>query len=181
MDTREWREFEFNKIFEVKNAKNINSPDLEYTNNTNDTPHVSRQIEDNGIKGYVAEFDTKKLNKGHCLCVDMFLNSTWQEKDFLACDHVLTARNKNLNKFRALFVIAVLRNEQYRFSYGKIFSVEQSDFKINLPTTPDNQPDWQFMEDFIKKIYNKVIEEVKASAPALLSLSLSEKPPSPEM
>ncbi|MBQ7552037.1 MAG: restriction endonuclease subunit S, partial [Rickettsiales bacterium] len=89
---------------------------------------------------------------------------------------ILTLKNHQLNKYIALFFCSIIEFEKYKFGYGRKWNLDKMlNSTFSLPTTPDGQIDWQFMEDYIKKIYNKVIEEIKASAPALLSLSLKNR------
>lgn len=146
----EWKEFKLNEIFGIKNAKNINSTKLIYSNDKNSIPHISRQIENNAIKGYVLNYPTEKLNVGRCLCIDMFLNTTWQEKDFLAVDHILVARNENLNQNNALFCKTIIEKFKYKFSYSNIFCEERSNLIISLPSK-NNEPDWKYMDKFIEE------------------------------
>ncbi len=145
----EWKGFRLNEIFEIKNAKNINSTKIKYSNDKNDIPHISRQTENNAIKGYVSDFPKEKVNFGKCLCIDMFLNTTWQDRDFLAVDHILVARNKNLNKNIALFCKTIIEKHKYKFSYSNIFCEERSNFTIFLPSK-NNEPDWEYMDKFIE-------------------------------
>lgn len=154
-----WQEYKLSDILEIKNAKNINSNKIKYTNNIEDTPHISRQIENNAVKGYVKKYPENKLNIGNCLCIDMFLNTTWQERDFLAVDHVLVGRNDKLNKNIALFLKVVIEKYKNKFSYSNIFCEERSNFLISLPTK-DNKPDWEFMDNFIEELRNKIFKSL---------------------
>ena len=177
MDTRGWREFRVGDVFECKTTKTMLEPEQ------GDYLYITRTSENNGITDLIKLEDGSFLNNGNCITIGAEgLYAFYQNQDFIAGVKIYTIKNEYLNKYIALFICTVLNQQIYKYSYGRARILEKIiDEKINLPTTQDNQPDWQFMEDFIKKIYNKVIEEVKASAPALLSLSLSEKPPSPEM
>ena len=175
MDTREWKEFRVGDVFECKTTKTmLEQEDGNYL-------YITRTSENNGITSLIKLEKDDYLNDKNCITIGAEgLYAFYQNQDFIAGVKIYTIKNEYLNKYIALFICTVLNQQIYKYSYGRARILEKIiDEKINLPTTPDNQPDWQFMEDFIKKIYNKVIEEVKASAPALLSLS--EKPPSPEM
>lgn len=151
----EWEEFKLCDILLIENAKNINSNKIKYVNNINLTPHISRQVENNAVKGFVEEYSKEKLNKGNCLCIDMFLNTTWQERDFLAVDHVLTGRNKKLNKNIALFLKVIIEKHMSKFSYSNIFCKERGNFFISLPSK-NHQPDWEYMDQFIEDLRSKM-------------------------
>jgi len=52
-----------------------------------------------------------------------------------------------------MFLITLLRLEQFRFSYGMTGKKERlQDFYIKLPVDSKNNPDWEFMEDYIKSL-----------------------------
>ena len=183
MDTREWKEFMVGDVFDVV----LSSGDLKLEEcEAGETPLISSGETNNGIVGYITKDDKDKSQIfNNCITIDMFCHAYYQPFNFYAVSHGrvnILIPKQEISKFACLFICAILNNEEYRFNYGRaVYSSTAQNITINLPATTDNQPDWQFMEDFIKKIYNKVIEEVKASVPALLSLSLSEKPPSPKM
>lgn len=69
--------------------------------------------------------------------------------------NVLYFREENgvaFNKYIALFVCAVLRQEKYRYSYGRKWVLES--MKSNVIKLPEKsgEPDWLYMEDYIKSL-----------------------------
>lgn len=64
-----------------------------------------------------------------------------------------------LNKFRAMFLLPLFRMEKYRFNYGRKWGLARmNDSLIRLPVTPQGEPDWLFMETYIKSLpYSKSI------------------------
>ncbi|MBQ3670790.1 MAG: restriction endonuclease subunit S [Treponema sp.] len=79
----------------------------------------------------------------------------FQEEPFWASDdvNVLYARGWNLNKYTALFLCTIIRQERYRFSYGRKWTLEKmQDSHIKLPATTDGTPDFAFMERYIKSL-----------------------------
>src|SRR5262249_52765384 len=51
----------------------------------------------------------------------------------------------------ALFVATVIRREKYRFSFGRKWHLERMEqSEIRLPVRADGEPDWEFMERYIK-------------------------------
>ena len=63
-----------------------------------------------------------------------------------------------------MFLITIINREQYRYSYGRKASQKKlKNSKIKLPAIKNAQgeyePDWQFMEDYIKSLpYSKCLE-----------------------
>lgn len=58
-----------------------------------------------------------------------------------------------ISTFAMQFVATVIRQEKYRFSYGRIMSKEAvRNTVIRLPQTPDGEPDWKWMEDYMRSL-----------------------------
>ncbi len=57
-----------------------------------------------------------------------------------------------------MFICALIKQEQYKFSYGRaVYSTVCEDIEIKLPTilnneTSEYEPDWGFMENYIKSL-----------------------------
>ena len=59
--------------------------------------------------------------------------------------------NKNINRYNAMFLVAVLDLQRSKYSFGRKYKRNLSSTKIKLPTK-DNSPDWLLMENYIKSI-----------------------------
>jgi hypothetical protein len=58
-----------------------------------------------------------------------------------------------MNKYIALFLVTLIRQEKYRFNYGRKWGLDRMrSSKIRLPATKDGNPDWGYMERFIKML-----------------------------
>lgn len=52
-----------------------------------------------------------------------------------------------------MFLVTILQMEKYRYNYSrKMGSDRLKTFKIKLPKTVGGNPDWKFMEDYIKSL-----------------------------
>lgn len=86
----------------------------------------------------------------------MFCNAFYQDHPFFAVSHgrvnILTPKF-SMNKHMALFITTLINHENFRFAYGRaVYSNVISDLTIKLPTDPKGNPDWQFMENYIKSL-----------------------------
>jgi hypothetical protein len=78
---------------------------------------------------------------------------TYQKDDFIGSSTLTCGYNKHLNEFTGLFLVTILDLERYRFSFGRKYGKRQiENMKIKLPSTPKGDPDWQFMEYYIKSL-----------------------------
>lgn len=121
-------------------------------------PLVSRTAVNNGIDGYF-DIDSNKITEGNCITIGAEGIYAFYQQDFFGTGNkVYTLRNNKLNKFNALFIITILNKEDYRYSYGRariLGKLVQE--KIKLPAilnteTNEYEPDWQFMEEYIKSL-----------------------------
>jgi hypothetical protein len=151
---RNWKRFKLIELFDIKGSKTTSIHDLEDWG-YGKSPYVTTQATNNGTGGFY-DFYTEK---GGCLTVDSAVLGycSYQENDFAASDHVeKLIPNFEMNKYIALFLTTILNLEQYRYNYGRKCSQTRMNFiNIKLPTK-NTQPDWQFMEDYIKSLpYSK--------------------------
>lgn len=78
----------------------------------------------------------------------------YQPIPFWATDdvNVLYPRFK-MTPERALFLCTVIRQEKYRYNYGRKWHLERMrECVISLPATEAGDPDWNFMENYIKTL-----------------------------
>lgn len=66
---------------------------------------------------------------------------------------MVICRAKWLNIYTALFILSILKQEKYKYSYGRAFKMELiSNTIIKLPATNEGIPNWDFMEQYIKSL-----------------------------
>lgn len=158
LNTDEWKWFNYSDLFAISGSKTTKIEELE-TYGKGEYPYVTTQAVNNGVENFY-NFCTEK---GGVLTVDSAVLGfcSYQEKDFSASDHVevLTPKFK-MNKYIALFLTTLINMEQYRYSYGrKCSQIKLRKSRIKLPVTPSGEPDWKFMEDYIKSLpYSKNLE-----------------------
>ena len=161
LNTQDWKWFNYTDLFMISGSKTTPIEELE-TYGKGKYPYVTTQAVNNGVGGFY-NFSTEK---GGVLTVDSAVLGfcSYQENDFSASDHVeVLTPLFEMNKYIALFLVTLINKEQYRYSYGrKCSQIKLRNSKIKLPVTPSGEPDWQFMEDYIKSLpYSKNIEPSK--------------------
>jgi len=58
-----------------------------------------------------------------------------------------------LDSFNGLFIATIISKNKYKYNFGrKAFRKNYSNDKIKLPVDNESNPDWQFMEDYIKSL-----------------------------
>lgn len=161
LNTQDWKWFNYTDLFMISGSKTTPIEELE-TYGKGKYPYVTTQAVNNGVEGYY-NYCTEK---GGVLTVDSAVLGfcSYQENDFSASDHVeVLTPLFEMNKYIALFLVTLINKEQYRYSYGrKCSQIKLRNSKIKLPVTPSGEPDWKFMEDYIKSLpFSRNIEPSK--------------------
>ncbi|HEC1581936.1 TPA: restriction endonuclease subunit S [Campylobacter upsaliensis] len=155
LDTHKWGEFSLNSLFEVVLSKgDIKIDEVE----SGLIPLVSSGETNNGVVGYIdSRGDGKaEIFKGNTITIDMFCNAFYQKDDFYAVSHgrVNILKPKFiLNQYIAIFIITLIHQNKYRYSYGRaLYSDEAKKMTIKLPINHKGEPDFEFMENYIKSL-----------------------------
>ncbi len=155
LDVSKWKWFKYDdgtskSLFEVKKGKRLTKKEQGDGN----IPYVSSSSLNNGIDNYIDNGFTDE----NCLsfaCYGSIGEVFYQEEKVWVSDNanVFYLRNNKINTKLAMFLITLLRLEQFRFSYGMTGKKERlQDFYIKLPVDKKDNPDWQFMEDYINSL-----------------------------
>lgn len=145
--------FEFNKLFKYTQEEiyeKIATVNL-----------VSALTKNNGIKGVV---NTNSYIDGNKLTITsngIYTGTAfYQEKPFVTQDSIaIELIDHELNKYIAMYLICLINNEKFRFNYGRKSSkTKLEQLRLKLPVVMPNQPDWEYMENYIKSLpYSKNI------------------------
>lgn len=154
---KDFKEFSFKQLFNVKKGKRVRMSTLK------SGPHIFISAIDHN-NGVSAKTNLEPNNPGNLITVNYDGNGVaeayYQTKPFWALDSVNVLYPKFfLNPYIAMFLTTIIRKEKYRFSYGRKWHKERMEkSKINLPIDSNGNPDWQFMEDYIKSLsYSKAL------------------------
>lgn len=156
----EQKYFRLSDIFEIKNLKSIDKNKLKQE--IGNIPYVSQTKLNNGILGYVCDHGITKLNFGNCISIGTDTQVVrYQENNFYSSEKIIGIRNNYLNKYIGYFIFPILEQIlQKKFSYGHKASMQRiSEVEIKLPSTPNGNPDWKFMESYIREQYREVVQE----------------------
>jgi len=151
LDTSNWQEFTINSLFDVKGSKTTPKLDL-IEKGEGDIPYVTTRASNNAVDG----FYSISTDKGNVLTIDSATIGfcSYQAEDFSASDHVEKLIPKfEMNTYTALFLQTIINLEQFRYSYGRKFNqIRIRETKIKLPVNNKKEPDWDFMESYIKSL-----------------------------
>lgn len=150
-DVSNWEYFDLTDLFEISASKDELIDDLTPGGKT---PYITSSDSNNGITAFVEEEFTNPegtitANRGGS--VGYFYYQPIPYKATPVDVRILTPKFK-INTYLGLFLKTILQLEKYRYNYSrKMGSDRLAQFRIKLPIK-DNQPDWNFMENYIKSL-----------------------------
>lgn len=162
LENVEWREFRISEVFEVVNSKAYHKTSLQ----KGFTPYIARTSFNNGLEAYVKS-DNLQLNPKNTISLgaenaDFF----YQELEYVTGNKMYYLKNKNINRYIGLFLVRVLQSsiKNCGFGYGKgLTGTRLKNRTLFLPIIDSKgNPNWQFMEGYIKHIEYKKIKDIVA-------------------
>lgn len=154
-----WKEFSYSEIFNhIKQGRRLKKGDQK----PGKIPFVMAGTTNTGIVGYISNpIATFPKNS---ITIDIFGNTFYRNYDFGAGDDtgVYWNDDKNYSSEQMLYFSSCMEKSiRGKFSFGKKLRSSQSfNFRIFLPVTPDDSPDYTFMETFISAVQKLVIKDV---------------------
>ena len=150
---KSWKDFCLGDYFEIKKGKRLTSDDQE----DGSTPYIGAIDSNNGIANYIGQ---DAIHDGNTISLSYngsVGEAFYQPKPFWATDdvNVLYFREENgvaFNKYIALFVCAVLRQEKYRYSYGRKWVLDSMKSTVIKLPEKSGKPDWLYMENYMKSL-----------------------------
>ena len=159
-----WEEFYLNEIFtHIQRGKRLKKDD----HKKGKIPYVSSTSLNNGIDSYVG--NTKNVRVfSNCLTIansGSVGETFYQPFSVIASDHVTKLENNELNSYTYLFISTVSKRLSEKYSFNREINDNRiQKEKILLPINSKKEPDYEYMENYIKKIefekLNKYIQRI---------------------
>lgn len=166
LSDREWKDFSVPYIFQkiqrgkrLKNADHI--PGI--------IPYVSSTANNNGVDDYIEAIDGTRVFEN---CISLANSGSvgtafYEPFAFVASDHVTSLKRENTSQYVYLFLTAVLEQQGSNFNFNReINDLRIRKMRVMLPVDDNDEPDYQFMEDYMKELmtakrkqYQKYVEQ----------------------
>lgn len=145
-----WRDFRYDDLFEIKKGRRLTKAKME----VGSTPFIGAIDSDNGHRQYVS---ANPNHQGGTITVSYngsVGEAFYQPEPFWASDDINVLYPKfKMTPFAAVFLCALIRLEKFRFNYGRKWHLGRMNESImKLPTAAGGQPDWDFMEAYVKTL-----------------------------
>lgn len=182
LSDREWKVFDFLEVFNIVDGYYNKKPPINLEINSNNIPFLAATKNNNGLTGFINKSIVKKYDKvgnisnkysnrrffsGKCLAITnngSVGNVYYQDTEF-TCSHditVLYLKNFEINKFIALFLIPLLKKTGSKYAYANKWRPKRmKKSKILLPVDDQCNPDYGFMEQYVKEKYFNLKSQIK--------------------
>lgn len=157
---RQWKEFEINELFSIYTGTDLILGKIK----AGKIPVVSHAIVDNGVTQYSSVIKSRKIfnsNTSLSLADRGNFKAFTQLKDFYIGTRVkaLEIKQNIPSKYTLLFISQAIDKQSDKFSYGNNACNRLPNLKIILPITSSGQPDYEYMEDYMKYLEQRKLQD----------------------
>ena len=149
-----WRGFTLSDLFQITSSKSGRDKN-KLTQKTGDIPYITRSEKNNGYHSFIGTQDNKfGLNEGNVISIGLDTQTAfYQPIKFYTGQNIQILSNDKLNIYIALFLVPLLKRLMKNFNWGgngaTLTRLKRS--KILLPVNYSGQPNWTFMEKYMKE------------------------------
>lgn len=171
LNTTDWKEFVLGRLFVIKKGKRLTSAEQEDGCNN----YIGAIDSNNGIANHIAQMPIHKGNTISLSYNGSVGEAFYQKDPYWATDDVnaLYSKYEDFNELIGLFIATILRQEKYKFSYGRKWTLDNMNITIiKLPAEHNEDgtiyidatkkysddgyvPDWKWMEEYMKSFHHK--------------------------
>lgn len=155
-----WKSFPIATLFDIKKGTRLTKQKMKPGN----INYIGASAFNNGITAKIGNTDNLHPAGTITVCYNGSIGQAfYQEEEYWATDDV----NVLYPKFRisvniAHFLISVIRLLSYRYLYTDKWTFKKMEIsELLLPTKSDNQPDWEYMENYIFSLRKKIEKKVE--------------------
>lgn len=155
----EWKEFLIGDIFKISSTSS-SIDKVKLTGKQGLFPYITRTDKNNGYDSFVGKQPKYSTDKGNVITIGLDTQTVfYQETEFYTGQNIQILEFDEINKHNAQFIIALLKIQMKKFSWGgngaTLTRLKKT--RILLPKTADGKPDYGYMENYVKALeYRKL-------------------------
>ncbi|OHR68700.1 hypothetical protein HMPREF3291_08610 [Bacillus sp. HMSC76G11] len=157
----DWSEYVIEEVFDTVDSSpyslDFNALEEKYKSEKQ-IPYVTRTSKNNGISDWIKDMTDEGSEPIKANCITIGLDTAtvnYQPYPFYTGQNIHIVRDKNINKYNAMFIIPLIEQSLAKFGWGG-YSATLGRFRktrVMLPSK-NNKPDWEFMDNYIKSLSN---------------------------
>lgn len=152
IDTSKWEPFKIRSLFTVKRPAARSQSKYD----DGDVPFVASGNHNNGVLKYLCPKTGEILDKGNCITVSPIDGSAfYQKNDFLgrggAGSSIIMLYNDSINEYSGCFIATIISTVCKKYYYSDMANKDViAEETIMLPVDENHQPDFSYMEEYMK-------------------------------
>lgn len=157
MKEHKWKEFDVKAVFpNIMRGRRLKTDD----HIVGSMPYVSSSAMDNGVDNFVSNNQGVRIFN-NCLTIanSGSVGATFYHPySFVASDHVTSLANEIFNKYTYLFGGSITSRLSEKYSFNReIKDSRLQREKMMLPVNDNDEPDFEYMEEYMKRIEYRLI------------------------
>lgn len=167
INVKKWHNYRLCDLFKIKPAKGKNSQQL---NDGNDVPYIAASKECNGFNRMVAINGFENwVSEGNCIQLIHIGDAAAGYANYIPDKFIAMsgksscAYNKNMSKYSGLFIAAIIcKTNKNKYSFKDSWTGDKvKNTIITLPYKTNDEPDWAYMESYMKDIMRESEKNLK--------------------
>lgn len=161
VDTREWGEFRVGELFDVKISKSVDKGGLEFAED-GEYDFIGRTPLNNGIQGKLNKLKFEANQEGTYSIAQIGMHvCQYRERKWYASQNIFiltpfAEKSHKANKFIATVITRYLDCAYGEDTYATYPTAKTlPHLKIKLPVDKTGQPDWAYMEEYMREMEEK--------------------------
>jgi type I restriction-modification system DNA methylase subunit len=159
--TNSLKVFQLSDLFKIKSGENRLVENNAFYSGV---PIISATTSNNGFSHFT---DEQPLYNGNSITIANTGQASvgvafYQPYSFSSTNNINILEPKLfLNEYIGMFLVTIFKIERYRFSYGRVLNLNRTNsMKIKLPVDNQGNPDWLYMENYIKTLPIKQFKRI---------------------
>lgn len=154
VDTREWGSFALGTLFNIVKGKRLTKAEMK----SGKIPFIGSSALNNGCTAMIGNDKNQHPENTITVCYNGSVGETfYQDQPYIASDDVNVLYPKfTMNRQIALFIVPLIKGVSSRYDYIDKWKKEAMEAdKIYLPVDKKGDPDWDYMEEYMKMVQGK--------------------------
>ena len=157
----EWKAFDIHDVFpDVRRGKRLKTED----HISGDMAYVSSSAVNNGVDNFIGNKEGVRIFND---CITLANSGSvgtafYHPYSFVASDHVTKLKNPGFNKYIYLFIATIANRLSEKYSFNREINDKRlGREKIMLPVDEFSTPDYAFMEEYMKAMEKRLLEQYR--------------------
>lgn len=155
INTNNWSYFPITTLFDIKKGTRLTKQNMKPGN----INYVGATAFNNGVTAKIGNIECLHPVGTITVCYNGSIGQAfYQEEQYWATDDVNVLYPKfEMTVNIAHFIIPIIKKLSSKYAYADKWNIEKmSETKLLLPTTNENQPDWDYIEKYMHNLRNRV-------------------------